>query len=74
MTSTSDKSSGAKSISPLSTPSAGNRNPTIEHSHSLPTECTSSEYLSDSKQDQQNNEDNFSPQDTPLVVPSLLLF
>ncbi|GKD47189.1 kinesin-like protein KIN-7K, chloroplastic isoform X1, partial [Tanacetum coccineum] len=67
LTSTSDKSSGAKSISPLSTPSAGNRNPVIEHSHPLPTECTSSEYLSDSKQDQQNNEDNFSPQDTPLT-------
>ncbi|PWA83303.1 kinesin motor domain-containing protein [Artemisia annua] len=67
LTSTSDKSSGAKSISPLSTPSAGNRNPTIEHSHSLPTECTSSEYLSDSKQDQQNNEADFSPQDTPLT-------
>ncbi|GJW34325.1 hypothetical protein Tco_0054357 [Tanacetum coccineum] len=56
---TSDKSSRAKFISPLSTPSAGNHNPVIEHSQSLPTECTSSEYLSDSKQDQQNNKITF---------------
>lgn len=71
MTNTSDKSSGPKSISPLSTSSAGNRNPPIEsiHLHSLPTEGTSAEFLSDAKQDQQIDEDNFSPQETPLVCP-----
>lgn len=68
LTSTSDKSSGAKSISPLSTPSASNHNPPIEsiHSHSLPTESTSNEFLS-AKQDQHIDEDNSSQQETPLT-------
>ncbi|XP_071690452.1 kinesin-like protein KIN-7K, chloroplastic [Rutidosis leptorrhynchoides] len=67
LTSTSDKSSGAKSISSLSTPSAVNHNPPIKsiHSHSLPKECTSAEYLSDAKEDQQIDDDNFLQQETP---------
>ncbi|KAI3826344.1 hypothetical protein L1987_00391 [Smallanthus sonchifolius] len=69
LTSTSDKSSGAKSISPLSTPPPGNHNPPIEsiHSHSLPTECTSAESLLEPKQDQQIDEDNSLSQETPLT-------
>nr|XP_043609487.1 kinesin-like protein KIN-7K, chloroplastic isoform X1 [Erigeron canadensis] len=67
LTSTSDRSSGAKSNSPLSTPSASNHNPLTEsiHLRSLPTECTSGEFLSDAKQDQQIDEDNYSHQETP---------
>nr|XP_043609488.1 kinesin-like protein KIN-7K, chloroplastic isoform X2 [Erigeron canadensis] len=69
LTSTSDRSSGAKSNSPLSTPSASNHNPLTEsiHLRSLPTECTSGEFLSDAKQDQQIDEDNYSHQETPSV-------
>ncbi|KAI3683650.1 hypothetical protein L1987_84162 [Smallanthus sonchifolius] len=69
LTSTSDKSSGVKSISPLSTPPPGNHNPLIEsiHSHSLPTECTSAEFLLEPKQDQQIDEDNSLSQETPLT-------
>ncbi|KAI3696879.1 hypothetical protein L6452_29472 [Arctium lappa] len=64
----SDKSSWAKSISPVSTPSAGHNHPTESvHSHFLPTECTSAESLSEAKQDQQIDEDTCSQQETPLA-------
>ncbi|MFS7908189.1 putative plus-end-directed kinesin ATPase [Helianthus anomalus] len=69
--SSSDKSSGTRSISdsPLSTPPPGNRNPPIEyiHSHSLPTECISAELLLEPKQDQQVDADNSLSQETPQV-------
>ncbi|KAD5803317.1 hypothetical protein E3N88_14677 [Mikania micrantha] len=68
-TSSSDKSSGAKSISPLSTPPCGNHNPPTEsiHSQSLPTELTSAEFLLEPKVDQQINRDNSLSTETPLV-------
>ncbi|KAK1411901.1 hypothetical protein QVD17_32747 [Tagetes erecta] len=69
LTSASDKSSGVKSISPLSTPPPGNHNPPLEsiHSHSLPTECTSAEFLLEPKLDQPLDEDNSTSQETPLT-------
>ncbi|KAJ9559195.1 hypothetical protein OSB04_013809 [Centaurea solstitialis] len=69
----SDKSSGAKSISPASTPSAGHHHP-IEsvHSHFLPTECTSAESLSETKQDREIDEDTCSQLETPLVEKTRL--
>ncbi|KAI3677030.1 hypothetical protein L1987_86648 [Smallanthus sonchifolius] len=74
MTSTSDKSSGGKSISPLSTPPPGNHNPPIEsiHSHSVPTECTSAEFLLEPKLDQQIDDHNFLLQETlPVEITRL---
>ncbi|KAI3743311.1 hypothetical protein L1987_61018 [Smallanthus sonchifolius] len=74
MTSTSDKSIGGKSISPLSTPPPGNHNPPIEsiHSHSEPTECTSAEFLLEPKLDQQIDDDNFLLQETlPVEITRL---
>ncbi|XP_076890770.1 kinesin-like protein KIN-7K, chloroplastic [Bidens hawaiensis] len=61
LTSTSDKSSGVKSISPLSTPPPGNDN------HNLPIESISSsaELLLEPKLDQQVDDDNFLSQETP---------
>ncbi|KAL4560723.1 hypothetical protein LXL04_032877 [Taraxacum kok-saghyz] len=56
-TSTSERSSGPKSISPLSTPKAGNHNPPTESIHSQ-----SAEFLSEPKQDQQIEEDDLSNQ------------
>ncbi|KAL8259822.1 hypothetical protein R6Q59_027775 [Mikania micrantha] len=69
LTSSSDKSSGVKSISPLSTPPPGNHNLLIEsiHSHSVPSECTSAEFLLESKPDQQIDDDSFLSQKTPQV-------
>ncbi|XP_024960925.1 kinesin-like protein KIN-7K, chloroplastic [Cynara cardunculus var. scolymus] len=69
----SDKSSGAKSISPLSTPSAGHNHP-IEsvHSHFFPTECTSAESLSVAKQDRQIDDDACSQQETPMAEKTRL--
>ncbi|KAL8263090.1 hypothetical protein R6Q59_024439 [Mikania micrantha] len=68
-TSSSDKSSGAKSISPLSTPPCGNHNPPTEsiHSQSLPTELTSAEFLLEPKVDQQINRSNSLSTETPLI-------
>ncbi|KAJ0624261.1 putative plus-end-directed kinesin ATPase [Helianthus annuus] len=69
--SSSDKSSRTRSVSdsPLSTPPPGKRNPPIEsiHSHSLPTECVSAEFLMEPKQDQQVDADNSLSQETPQV-------
>ncbi|KAD3337343.1 hypothetical protein E3N88_32863 [Mikania micrantha] len=67
LTSSSDKSSGVKSLSPLSTPPPGNHNLLIEsiHSHSVPSECTSAEFLLESKPDQQIDDDSFLSQKTP---------
>ncbi|KAK3019121.1 hypothetical protein RJ639_004113 [Escallonia herrerae] len=70
LTSTSDKSSGAKSISTPSTPQAESVNFHTEsrHSHSLPTETTpSADLISEARQDRESPEDNFSLQETPLV-------
>ncbi|KAL8259817.1 hypothetical protein R6Q59_027770 [Mikania micrantha] len=69
LTSSSDKSSGVKSLSPLSTPPPGNHNLLIEsiHSHSVPSECTSAEFLLESKPDQQIDDDSFLSQKTPQV-------
>ncbi|KAL8204808.1 hypothetical protein R6Q57_010431 [Mikania cordata] len=68
-TSSSDKSSGAKSFSPLSTPPCGNHNPPTEsiHSQSLPTEFTSAEFLLEPKVDQQINRSNSLSTETPLI-------
>ncbi|KAM0045334.1 putative plus-end-directed kinesin ATPase transcription factor bZIP family [Helianthus debilis subsp. tardiflorus] len=66
LTSTSDKSSGAKSISTPSTPQADN--PTeSRHSHSLPTECRSVEFSLGGPQDQELNDDTFLQQESPLI-------
>ncbi|MFS8004821.1 putative plus-end-directed kinesin ATPase transcription factor bZIP family [Helianthus anomalus] len=66
LTSTSDKSSGAKSISTPSTPQADN--PTeSRHSHSLPTECRSAEFSLGGPQDQELNDDTFLQQESPLT-------
>ncbi|KAI3822724.1 hypothetical protein L1987_10321 [Smallanthus sonchifolius] len=66
LTSTSDKSSGAKSISTPSTPQADNP---VEsrHSHSLPTECRSADFSPGAPQDQEINEDTFLQQESPLI-------
>ncbi|KAL8217093.1 hypothetical protein R6Q57_023930 [Mikania cordata] len=66
LTSTSDKSSGAKSTSTPSTPQADNP-AEIRHSHSLPTECRSVESSPGAPQDQQINEDTFLQQESPLI-------
>ncbi|KAK2990674.1 hypothetical protein RJ640_029349 [Escallonia rubra] len=69
LTSTSDKSSGAKSISTPSTPQAESINFHTEsrHSHSLPTETTpSADLISEARQDRESPED-FLLQETPLV-------
>ncbi|KAI3738547.1 hypothetical protein L2E82_28582 [Cichorium intybus] len=67
LTITSDRSSGAKSISPVSTPKTANHNPPIEESiHSQ-----SAEFVLEPKQDQQIDDDNFSQHDTPVVSPSI---
>ncbi|KAF5772863.1 putative plus-end-directed kinesin ATPase transcription factor bZIP family [Helianthus annuus] len=66
LTSTSDKSSGAKSISTPSTPQADN--PTeSRHSHSLLTECRSAEFSPGAPQDQELNDDAFLQQESPLI-------
>ncbi|KAI3823342.1 hypothetical protein L1987_04777 [Smallanthus sonchifolius] len=66
LTTTSDKSSGAKSISTASTPQADNP---VEsrHSHSLPTECRSAEFSPGGPQHQEINEDAFLQQESPLI-------
>ncbi|KAJ0816492.1 putative plus-end-directed kinesin ATPase [Helianthus annuus] len=63
LTSTSDKSSGVKSISPLSTPPPGNHNPRIESIHSH-----SAEFLLEPKLDQQTDDDNSLSRETPPSV------
>ncbi|KAF5783711.1 putative plus-end-directed kinesin ATPase transcription factor bZIP family [Helianthus annuus] len=63
LTSTSDKSSGVKSISPLSTPPPGNHNPPIESIHSH-----SAEFLLEPKLDQQTDDDNSLSHETPPSV------
>lgn len=70
MSSTSDKTSGVKSMSSPSTPQAENVNNRMESrlSHSLPTESTpSTEHLPEARQDREVPEDNFLGQETPLV-------
>ncbi|KVH90627.1 Kinesin, motor domain-containing protein [Cynara cardunculus var. scolymus] len=69
LTSTNDKSSGAKSISTPSTPPADNHNFPTEsrHSHSLLSECRSAEFSSGGRQDQEINEDIFLQQESPLI-------
>ncbi|KAI7735407.1 hypothetical protein M8C21_033008, partial [Ambrosia artemisiifolia] len=66
LTSTSDKSSGAKSISTPSTPQADNPAES-RHSHSLPTDCRSAEFSPGAPQDQELNEDAFLQQGSPLI-------
>ncbi|KAI3716596.1 hypothetical protein L1987_67580 [Smallanthus sonchifolius] len=65
LTTTSDKSSGAKSISTASTPQADNP---VEsrHSYSLQTECRSAEFSPGAPQPQEINEDAFLQQESPL--------
>lgn len=69
LTSTSDKSSGAVSISTPSTPLAENNNLPMEprHSHSLQTESTLANFLSEPRVDPEIPEDAFSQQDTPMT-------
>lgn len=69
-TSTSDKSSGAKSISTPSTPKAESVNLHMESrlSHSIPTESTpSADLLLEARQDREIPEDEFLRQETPLT-------
>ncbi|KAK1429250.1 hypothetical protein QVD17_11456 [Tagetes erecta] len=66
LTSTSDRSSGAKSISTPSTPQADNPAES-RHSHSLPTECRSADLSPGAPQDQEVNEDAFLQQESPLI-------
>ncbi|MFS7915643.1 hypothetical protein Hanom_Chr02g00167691 [Helianthus anomalus] len=65
-TGTSDKSSGAKSISTASTLQADNM---VEsrHSLSLPTECRSAEFSPGATQHQEINGDAFLQHESPLV-------
>uniref|UniRef100_A0A5B6ZF27 Putative kinesin-related protein 4 n=1 Tax=Davidia involucrata TaxID=16924 RepID=A0A5B6ZF27_DAVIN len=67
--STSDKSSGVKSVSTPSTPQAESVNFHSEsrHSHSLLTESTPADLLSEVRQDREVPEDNFLGQETPLT-------
>lgn len=70
LTSTSDKSSGVKSISTPSTPQAESVNIRMESrlSHSLLTETTpSAEHLPEARQDREVPDDNFLGQETPLT-------
>ncbi|KAI7753650.1 hypothetical protein M8C21_010168, partial [Ambrosia artemisiifolia] len=66
LTSTSDNSSGAKSISTASTPQTDNL---VEsrHSHSLPIECRSAEFSPGAPQHQEINGDAFLQQESPLI-------
>lgn len=75
-TSTSDKSSGAKSISTPSTPKAESVNLHLESrlSHSMPTECTPADLLLEARQDREIPEDEFLRQETPLVWNLVLMF
>ncbi|GJV77675.1 kinesin-like protein KIN-7K, chloroplastic isoform X1 [Tanacetum coccineum] len=66
LTSTSDKSSGAKSISTPSTPPADN--PTeSRHSQSLLSECRSAEFSPGARQHLEINDDTFLQQESPLI-------
>ncbi|KAA8518315.1 hypothetical protein F0562_015802 [Nyssa sinensis] len=67
--STSDKSSGVKSVSTPSTPRAESINLHMDsrHSHSLLAESTPADLLSEARQDREVPEDNFLGQETPLT-------
>ena len=70
LTSTSDKSSGIKSMSTPSTPQGESSNLQTEArlSHSLLTESSpSADLLSDAREDRELHGDNFLGQETPLV-------
>ncbi|KAA8516966.1 hypothetical protein F0562_017216 [Nyssa sinensis] len=69
LTSTSDKSSGVKSISTPSTPQAESVIFQMEsrHAHSLFTESTPADILSEARQHREVPEDNFLGQETPLT-------
>lgn len=70
LTSTSDKSSGIKSVSTPSTPQAESSNLQTEArlSHSLLTESSpSADLLSDAREDREVHGDNFLGQETPLT-------
>ncbi|KAI3523187.1 hypothetical protein L1887_01245 [Cichorium endivia] len=70
LTSTSDKSSGAKSMSTPSTPPTDNNtnlHTEARHSHSLQTESRYSEFSSGARLDQEINDDTFLQQETSLI-------
>ncbi|KAI3791559.1 hypothetical protein L2E82_05378 [Cichorium intybus] len=70
LTSTSDKSSGAKSMSSPSTPPTDNNinlHTESRHSYSLQTESRYSEFSSGARLDQEINDDTFLQQETSLI-------
>ncbi|XP_024018836.1 kinesin-like protein KIN-7K, chloroplastic isoform X2 [Morus notabilis] len=67
LTSTSDKSSGVKSVSTPSTPQAENFHSEPRHSHSLPMESLmSADHLSGARDDRED-QDNLFDEETPLT-------
>lgn len=75
MTGTSDKSSGAKSVSTPSTPQGESGNHTESRlSHSLHTESSpSTDLILEAREDKEIQEDSLLGQETPLVCNLLLL-
>lgn len=72
LTSTSDKSSGVKSVSTPSTPQAENFHSEPRHSHSLPMESLmSADHLSGARDDRED-QDNLLDEETPLVCDYLV--